>query len=106
MVERIGDEVVDEARALPLAELRLEAVAQRLDGLAAGGEAGQVAAGALERALDEREDLGCLLARGQEALDHEVAEAGEGGGARAWLGLGLGVGLGLGLGLVAERVPG
>ena len=78
-----GDEVVDEARALPLAELRLEAVAQRLDGLAAGGEAGQVAAGALERALDEREDLGCLLARGQEALDHEVAEAREGGRARA-----------------------
>ena len=92
MVDGVIDHVVDEARALPAREVGLEARPQVVDGRAARAEARQGAGRPLEAELCEEEQLVRVLACGEEALDHEVAEAGEGGRARAWLGLGLGLG--------------
>ena len=57
MVDGVIDHVVDEARALPARELRLETRAHVVDGGAPRAEAGHVAARALERELGEDEQL-------------------------------------------------
>ena len=67
---------------LPAREVGLEARPEVVDGGAARTEARHGAARPLEAELRQHEQLVRVLARGKEALDDEVAEAREGGGAR------------------------